>query len=36
MWGYALCGGNQSVMERSQRFFEKTDRGRAGATKNSL
>lgn len=21
MWGYALCGGNQSVMGRSQQFF---------------
>lgn len=36
MWGYALCGGNLSVMERSQQFFDKTDRGRAGATANSL
>jgi len=30
MWGYALCGGNVSVMERSQQFFDKVDRGRAG------
>ncbi len=36
MWGYALCGGNQSVMERSQQFFDKTDRGRAGNTSNAL
>jgi enoyl-CoA hydratase/carnithine racemase len=36
MWGYALCGGNQAVMERSQAFFEKTDRGREGATANPL
>ena len=32
MWGYALCGGNAGVMERSQLFFDKTDRGRTGAT----
>ena len=36
MWGYALCGGNPSVMERSKQFFDKTDKGRAGATANSL
>jgi enoyl-CoA hydratase/carnithine racemase len=36
MWGYALCGGNQSVIERSQQFFDKTDRRRAGATKSSI
>jgi enoyl-CoA hydratase/carnithine racemase len=36
MWGYALCGGNQTVMARSQEFFDKTDRGRAGATANTL
>jgi enoyl-CoA hydratase/carnithine racemase len=36
MWGYALCGGNQTVMERSQKFFDKTDKGRAGATATSL
>ena len=36
MWGYALCGGNRSVMERSQHFFDKTDRGRAGATATDL
>jgi hypothetical protein len=28
MRGYALCGGNAGVMERSQQFFDKTDRGR--------
>ena len=33
---YALCGGNPSVMDRSQQFFDKTDKGRAGATGNSL
>ena len=36
MWGYALCGGNQTVMERSRQFFDKTDKGRAGATSNTL
>ena len=36
MWGYALCGGNQTVMERSQQFFDKADRGRAGATASGL
>jgi hypothetical protein len=36
MWGYALCGGNQAVMERSQQFFDKTDRGRVGATASEL
>jgi enoyl-CoA hydratase/carnithine racemase len=32
MWGYALCAGNRSVQQRSQEFFAKADRGRAGAT----
>lgn len=36
MWGYALCGGNQTVMERSQQFFDKADKGRAGVTASSL
>jgi len=36
MWGYALCGGNQTVMERSQQFFDKKDRGRAGDTASTL
>lgn len=36
MWGYALCAGNRSVQERSQEFFDKTDRGRAGATATPL
>jgi hypothetical protein len=34
--GYALCGGNTTVMERSQQFFDKVDRGRAGATASPL
>jgi enoyl-CoA hydratase/carnithine racemase len=36
MWGYALCAGNATVMERSQQFFDKADRGRAGATATPL
>jgi enoyl-CoA hydratase/carnithine racemase len=36
MWGYALCGGNTTVMERSQQFFDKVDRGRNGATATPL
>jgi enoyl-CoA hydratase/carnithine racemase len=36
MWGYALCGGNQTVMARSQAFFDKIDKGRAGATASPL
>jgi len=36
MWGYALCGGNTTVMERSQQFFDKEDRGRAGVTATPL
>jgi hypothetical protein len=36
MWGYALCGGNPTVQERSQQFFDKTDRGRNGATATPL
>lgn len=36
MWGYALCGGNTTVMDRSQQFFDKADRGRAGNTATPL
>ena len=36
MWGYALCGGNQTVIDRSQEFFDKVDRGRAGDTATPL
>jgi enoyl-CoA hydratase/carnithine racemase len=36
MWVYALCGGNVSVMERSQQFFDKVDRDGAGATATPL
>lgn len=36
MWGYALCGGNASVMERSQEFFDRTDKGRVGSTPTPL
>lgn len=30
LFGYALCGGNPTIAERSQQFFDKTDRGRVG------
>ena len=36
MWGYALCAANPAVTERSQEFFDKVDRGRAGATATPL
>jgi enoyl-CoA hydratase/carnithine racemase len=36
MWGYALCGGNTTVMDRSQQFFDKVDRGRSGQTATPL
>jgi hypothetical protein len=36
MWGYALCGGDAGVTERSQQFFDKTDRERYGATATPL
>jgi enoyl-CoA hydratase/carnithine racemase len=36
MWGYALCAGNSTVETRSQSFFDKTDRGRSGATATDL
>jgi enoyl-CoA hydratase/carnithine racemase len=36
MWGYALCAGNPTVAGRSQQFFDKTDRGRAGTTVTPL
>jgi hypothetical protein len=36
MWGYALGGGNTTVMDRSQQFFDKVDRGRAGYTATPL
>ncbi len=36
MWGYALCGGNTTVMDRSQQFFDKVDPGRGGATATPL
>ncbi|MDT5303805.1 MAG: hypothetical protein QOG79_7229 [Mycobacterium sp.] len=36
MWGYALCGGDAGVMERSQQFFDKTDRGRNGTAATRL
>ena len=36
MSGYALADGNAGVMERSQQFFDKTDRERYGATATPL
>lgn len=36
MWGYALCGGNASVAERSEQFFNKSDAGRSGVTATPL
>ena len=36
MRGYALCGGNTTVMDLSQQFFDKVDRGRAGDTATPL
>jgi len=36
MWGYALCAGNAAVKDRSQQFFDKTDRGRAGTSATPL
>jgi enoyl-CoA hydratase/carnithine racemase len=36
LFGYALCGGNPVVAERSKAFFEKNDKGRAGVTASSL
>ncbi|ODU07129.1 MAG: hypothetical protein ABS81_02165 [Pseudonocardia sp. SCN 72-86] len=36
MWSYAPCAANPTVMGRSQEFFDKTDKGRAGATSTSL
>jgi hypothetical protein len=36
MWACALCGGNTTVVERSQQFFDKVDRGRAGGTSTPL
>jgi enoyl-CoA hydratase/carnithine racemase len=36
LFGYALCGGNPTIGERSAEFFAKTDRGRAGTTANTL
>ena len=36
LFGYALCGGNPAVVERSQQFFEKQDKGRAGKNATKL
>jgi hypothetical protein len=36
LFGYALCGGNQAIIERSHEFFAKKDRGRAGTKATPL
>jgi enoyl-CoA hydratase/carnithine racemase len=36
LFGYALCGGNPAIIQRSQKFFEKSDRGRVGTKVTSL
>jgi len=36
LFGYALCGGNPAIVERSQEFFAKNDRGRAGTKATPL
>lgn len=34
--GYAICGQNPAIVERSAAFFDKTDKGRMGKTPTSL
>jgi enoyl-CoA hydratase/carnithine racemase len=36
LFGYGLCGGNPAIVERSQAFFDKNDRGRAGTKATPL
>ena len=36
LFGYALCGGNPAVEQRSQQFLEKKDAGRAGVNATAL
>ena len=36
LYGYALCGGNPVIAQRSQEFFDKKDKGRAGANATAL
>lgn len=36
LYGYALCGGNPVIEERSQQFFGKSDPGRVGAHASPL
>jgi enoyl-CoA hydratase/carnithine racemase len=36
LFGYALCGANPAIIERSQAFFDKNDRGRAGTKATPL
>jgi enoyl-CoA hydratase/carnithine racemase len=36
LFGYSLCGGNPAIIERSQAFFDKNDRGRTGTKPTPL
>jgi enoyl-CoA hydratase/carnithine racemase len=36
LFGYALCGGNPAIVQRSQEFFDKKDRGRVGTKATAL
>ncbi len=36
LYGYALCGGNPAVEARTESFFAKQDRGRAGKNASAL
>jgi enoyl-CoA hydratase/carnithine racemase len=36
LFGYALCGGNPAIIQRSQEFFDKSDRGRVGTKPTPL
>src|SRR5207245_2988525 len=34
--GYAICGDNPAIVQRSAEFFDKADRGRVGKTSTPL
>lgn len=36
LFGYALCGGNPAIVERSRQFLDKADRGRVGVNATPL
>ena len=36
LFGYALCGGSPAIVQRSQEFFDKNDRGRVGTKATAL